>query len=332
MPSGQALVSLLQSSGAVTLIANTPPRFRVNFPALRAMVKGEKATVLAAGIALVRPLLTAGLPVTGGPRFTQRTDVGTLSFTPPGGRQPFTMNVVIQIGCDGTGTAGSPPGLPRAGESVTLDARHKVRSILIAIGGDGSLDTSGGAASVIFDDEENLIIALGGDGFNASLAGHDGTDAGSAHCTGTGINNEIYAEGGVGGNGLAGAAGAPGTAGVRGVQPAMSYPGQKGGHGGAGGKAIISGGDSSYGLAVGGSGGKGAAGGAGGAAAPAARWNVLAIAAPAGAPGANADGGDGGNYRVALGANSITDPASKGGVSGASGGAPASNGAPGGLE
>lgn len=330
MPTGQALINLLQSTGAIKYAPGTRPAFTVNFGALRTAFRPEQSAMLTAARAAIAPAIAAGMPAAK-PKVTQRTDSGTMTFNVPGMAQPVSFPTIILLGTDGAGARPTLPGLPRRGESVALDERSRSGHILIAAAGNGGLGSDGGTATVI-GGNENLIIALGGDGAVHTWASENGSDGGDAIAQGIGEANEINAQGGAGANGTPGAAGSaavPGWGGILGfgaIPAVPAGPGGKGGAGGNGGKAIISAGDNNLALAQGGTGGSGTTGGPGGLGAPAA-------ALPAGAVGVAGDGGDGGNYKITLGANGVISPASGGGAGGAGGGpAPISPGANGTRE
>lgn len=331
MPTGQALVNLLASTGAISLTGGQKPTFKANFVLLRAAFQPEQAAMFKAIQTALKTGLAGAPTVTIPASMKQRTDTGNITLTPPGGGAAVTVPVIILLGTDGAGN-GPPswPTVPRKGETVILDERKRNGHILIAAAGNGGLRSDGGAATVV-GGEENLIVALGGVG---SLVGpgDSGLDGGTATSQGIGSGNDLYAEGGSGGAGAAGKTGTPAVSGDALNPPTRAGGGGTGSTGGVGGKAYVTGGDNSFGLAQGGTGGGGGPGGAGGAGAP--PYVVLGYtvyaAVPAGATGRPGDGGDGGNYHISLGANSVTDPASSGGAGGpAAKTPPASPGAPG---
>jgi len=323
MPTGQALVNLLQTTGAITLSGGQKPTFKANFALLRAAFQPEQSAMLAAIRTALQGALAAGTPVSIPVTMKQRTDKGTISLTPPGGGAAVGIPVIILLGTDGVGS-GPPtwPGVPRKGETVILDERNHNGHILIAAGGNGGSGSDGGAATAI-GDQENLIVVLGGNGAPGGL-GVTGSDGGEGMCQGIGSGNDLYAQGGGGGAGGTGAAGPAAVPGNLLVPPIPAGPGGAGGSGGNGGKAYVTGGDNSYGLAQGGNGGVGSAGGTGGAASPAitALGGLITTspARPPGLAGRPGDGGDGGNYHILLGANSTVDPACSGGSPGTAAG------------
>ena len=324
MPTGQALINLLQSTGAIKYAPGARPAFTVNFGALRLVLRPEQSAMLAAARAAITPLVVAGTPAAR-PNLSQRTDIGTMTFNVPGIPQPVSFPTIVLLGADGAGSRPTLPGLSRRGESVTLDERTKHGHILIAAAGNGGPGTDGGGATAI-GGGENLIVALGGDGYTNVIGGQNGSDGGDGIGQAIEEANEVNAQGGVGGNGAPGAAGAPAATGVPapfglGVPAVPASPGGSGGAGGHGGKAVISGGDNNFARALGGAGGSGAIGGPGGAGAAATLvppWPAI----PAGPAGVPADGGDGGNYKITLGAKGIIDASSGGGAAGLAGATP----------
>lgn len=333
MPAGQALINLLQSTGAIALTGGQRPTFKVNFALLRAALQPEQAAMLAAINTAVQAALAAGTAPSITPALTQRTDTGTISLTPPAGGPAVNIPVIVLLGTDGGGS-GPPtrPGFPRKGETVILDERGRNGHILIAAGGNAGYRAPGGNATVI-GGSENLLVVLGGNGVSG-LTGESATDGGDGICQGLGSGNDLYSQGGAGGT--PGGTGPPGSPAVSGSAFVPSVPAGIGGFGGAGGnggKAYVTGGDASYGLMQGGAGGSGGPAGAGGAGAPATTslFGTVTVtpAVPPGAAGRPGDGGDGGNYHIALGQNSTIDPASSGGAPGAGAGAPAKAGAAG---
>jgi hypothetical protein len=323
MPTGQALINVLQASGAIGMTGGQQPTFTVSFPLLRAAFQPEQAGMLTAMRTAVQAALAASTPVVIAPSLKQRTDTGNIVLTPPGGAAT-TIPVIILLGADGAGSGGATwPGMPRKGETIILDERTRNGYILIAAGGNGAAGSDGGSATVI-GDAEGLIVALGGNGA-AGATGQAGSNGGDGTSAGIGSGNDLFAEGGRGGS--PGGTGAPGTpamtAGFR-LPAVPAAPGGPGGAGGNGGKANVSGGDSSYASAHGGNGGAGGPGGRGGAGAPAvtALGGKITLwpAVPPAANGGAGNGGDGGDYHLTVGANSKVDPACSGGSAGAAGG------------
>lgn len=300
MPQDQQLVNLIATNGAIILTGGSQPTFIVNFPLLRGILQPEQLA------------MTNVTPVT---RIRRHT--GDMTLNPPAGGNPVIIPTIILLGADGKSMGAA--GIPENGETVILDELQRDGHILIAAGGNGAPkeDSDGGMATVIAGNE-NLIIALGGDGNSPTTQGIRGGNGGHATAVGIRSGNDIFCQGGVGGNGAIGKTGTAGIAGsVLGIVPAVAGGmGGIGSRGGTGGKAYIVGGESSFGEAIGGNGGTGGNGGAGGAGAP---GNILKPAAAAGGIGNGGRGGDGGNVKLTLGLNSVYSTATLPGTAGAGG-------------